>query len=119
MNALKKNKTKETVAMAAILIISFVVWLVVPYAHHVASGSDISWNYYIVKGIIVSAASVAVYLLAGKYATAVFDKYGKPILFAGTAVVLIFTILDYRLSRIDNSALSEVLDYAYAALPFL
>ena len=119
MSELKKNKTKELIALAAVLLISFAVRLIVPYAHHVASGSDISWCYYIVKGIIVSAASLAVYLLAGRYGIAVFEKYGKIILYAGTAVALASTILEYPLSRIDIPILSRVIAYAYAALPFL
>ena len=116
---MKENKTKEMILISFILIISFAVWLVVPYAQHLANNRELSWNYYVVKGIIVSFASLAVYLIAGKYGTAVFKNYSKLILYVSTAVVLAFAVFEYPLSRVDISAFSKAIAYAYAALPFL
>ena len=116
---MKKNKTKETIALTVILLISFAVWLVVPYAQHLAHGREIEWNYYIVKGIIIGLASVAVYLFADKYGATLFEKYSKPILYIGTTILLVFAIFKYPLYRIETPVFSKTVSYAYSALPFL
>ena len=119
MNELKKNKTKEMILVSFILIISFAVWLVVPYAQHLANGRDIEWNYYIGKGIIVSFVSLAVYLLAAKYGYSIFEKHSKAILYIGTTTLLVFAIFEFPLSHIETPVLSKAILYIYSALPFL
>lgn len=98
MNYLKKNETKEIIVISLILLISFAVGLIVPYAKHLASGRDIEWNYYIGKGVIVSFVSLAVYLLAKKYGYSIFEKYSKAILYIGTTTLLVFAIFEFPLS---------------------
>lgn len=119
MNDLKKNKTKEMILVSFMLIFSSAVWLVVPYAQHLANGRDIEWNNYIGKGIIVSIVCLAVYLLADKYGKELLKKCSKAILYIGTALLLGFAIFESPLSRIEIPILSKTIAYAYAALPFL
>lgn len=119
MNTLKKSKYEYGIVLSVILLLSFALWLVIPYAQHLAYGRDISWSYLIIKGIIVSFACVVLYLLAGRYGTALYEKYRKPILYIGTALILLFTILKRPLSQIETPVLAKAIAYAYAALPFL
>lgn len=119
MNILKKPKIEDGIVLSVILSLSFALWLVIPYAQHLAYGRDISWSYLIIKGIIVSLACVALFLLAGRYCTVLYEKYCKPILYIGTALLLLFTILQRPLSQIESPVLSKTIAYAYAALPFL
>lgn len=108
----------QYVCLATILLISFGLWLVIPYAQHLAYGRDLSWNYLIVKGIIVSVASLGLYLIATAYGATFVEKNSKPILYIGTVVLLAFTVFEYPLSHIETTVLSRVIAYAYAALPF-
>lgn len=119
MNTLRKPKYEYGIVLPIILLLSFALWLVIPYAQHLAYSQDISWSYLIIKGIIVSFACVVLYLLAGKYGTAIYEKYRKPILHTGTVLILLFTILKRPLSQIESPVLSKTIAYAYAALPFL
>lgn len=119
MNTLKKSKYEYGIVLSVILLLSFALWLVIPYAQHLAYGGDISWSYLIIKGIAVSLACAVLYLFAGKYGTALYEKYRKPILFVGTALILLFTILQRSLSQVETPVLAKAIAYAYAALPFL
>ena len=119
MNDLKKNRKKEIIVISLILLISFAVGLVVPYAQHLANGRNVEWNYYIGKGIIVSIVCLVVYLLADKYGTALYEKNSKAILYIGTAVLLVFAIFESPLSRIEITAVSKIIAYVYAVVPFL
>lgn len=119
MNTLRKSKYEYGIVLPVILLLSFALWLVIPYAQHLAYGRDISWSYLIIKGILVSFTCVALYLLAGKYGAALYEKYRKPILYIGTALILLFTILQRLLSQVETPVLAKAIAYAYAALPFL
>lgn len=119
MNTLKKSKIEDGIVLSVILLLSFALWLVIPYAQHLAYGRDILWNYLVIKGIIVSFTCAVLYLLAGKYGAALYEKYSKPILHIGTALLLLFTILKHPLSQVEVPVLAKTIAYAYAALPFL
>lgn len=102
MNTLKKSKKEDGIILSVILLLSLALRLVVSYAQHTAFGRDISWSYLIIKGIIVSFTCAVLYLFAGRYGTSLYEKYHKPILCIGTALLLFFTILKYPLSQVET-----------------
>lgn len=119
MNTLKKSKKEYGIVLSVILLLSFVLGLIIPYTQHLAYGQDISWSYLIIKGVIANLACTVLFLLAGRYGTTLYKKYRKPILYIGTTLLLLFTILKRPLSQVETPVLEKIIAYAYAALPFL
>lgn len=119
MNKTSDNRALNFSVLALMFTVSFALGLVVPYAQHLAYGVDPSWGYRIIKGVIVSMFCTALFWFAGKYGSALLQKYRKPILYIGTGLILAFTLFAYPLKRIDLPDLSRIIAYAYAALPFL
>ena len=119
MGTEKKCAKRSVIALPAILLISFAVWLAVSFAWHLACGGDLSWTYLIVKGILVSAGGAALYFFTGAKGEKLYETYRKPILYAGTVLLLVAAVLESPLSRVEMPVISRVVAYLYAARPFL